>query len=62
MLFREFAESQTFVQLPHQNQAGVRGNARSLKIDPHGSIERELKGLIWFFTYRVLTSEASSAR
>jgi len=45
-----------------QFQASVRGNARSLKIDLQGSIERELKVLVLFLPHRVLTSGASSAR
>ena len=45
-----------------QFQAGVRGNAQSLKINLQGSIEGELKGLVLFLTHRVLTSGAPSAR
>jgi hypothetical protein len=41
VLFDGFAEAQTFVQFPHQNQATVRGNPRSLEIDFQGSIKRE---------------------
>ncbi len=45
MLLDEFTESQTFVQLPHQNQTSVGGDSRSFEIDFQCSIERELKGL-----------------
>src|SRR5262249_1986905 len=44
----EFAESQTFVQLSHENQAAVRGDPRSLKIDPQGAVEGQLTRLAVF--------------
>jgi hypothetical protein len=62
MLSDEFAQTQTFVQPPHKNQATARGDPQSLEIDLQGSIEGELKGLVLFLTHRVLTSGASSAR
>lgn len=37
------SQTQTFVQLSHQNQATVRRDSRSLEIDLQGSIKRELK-------------------
>jgi len=52
MLLDEFAESETFVQLPHQNQATIGRDSRSLEIDLQGSIERELKGLVLFLPPR----------
>jgi len=45
MLCDEFALSQTFAQLPHQDQAAIRSNPRSLEIDLQRGVERELKGL-----------------
>ena len=47
----EFAEAQTFVQLAHQNQTTIGGDARSLKIDPEGGVERELKRRVLFLTH-----------
>jgi hypothetical protein len=44
----EIAEAQTFIQLAHQNEAAVGGDARSLEIDLQRGIEGELKGLILF--------------
>jgi hypothetical protein len=46
----ESAESQSFVQLPHQTQPGVRGDSRPLGIQLQGSVERELKWLVLFLT------------
>jgi len=43
VLLDEFAESQTLVQLPHQNQSPVGSHPRSLKRDPQKPVERELK-------------------
>jgi hypothetical protein len=51
VLFDQFTQTQTFIQLPHQNQATVRGDARSLEIDLQGAVERELKGLVLFLTH-----------
>jgi len=42
----EITEAQTFVQLAHQNQATIRGDARSLEIDLQRSVEQELEWLI----------------
>jgi hypothetical protein len=39
VLFDEFAEAQTFVQLPHQNPATIGGDPRSPEIDLRCSIE-----------------------
>jgi len=50
VLLDEFAESQTFVQLPHQDQATIGSHSRSLEINLQGSIERELKGLVLLLT------------
>jgi hypothetical protein len=52
----EVAQTQALDQFPHQNQASVRGNARSLQVDLQGRFERELKGLILALTYWVWTS------
>jgi hypothetical protein len=60
--FDQFTQTETLVQLPHQNQATVGGDPRPLEIDLQGSVEGELKGLVLFLTHRVLTSGASSAR
>ena len=45
MLRDDRLQSEAFVQLTHQNQAGVGGDARPLKRDLQKSVERELKGL-----------------
>ena len=37
-------KAKTFIQLTHQNQAGVGGDARPLKRDLQKPVERELKG------------------
>src|SRR5260370_26203377 len=58
LLLDKFTESQALVQLPHQNQTTVRGDARSLEIHLQRSVERELKGLILFLTHWVLASGA----
>ena len=41
----QFAEAQPFIQLAHQNEAPVGGDARSLEIDLQRSVKRELKWL-----------------
>ena len=46
-------QAEAFIQLADQNQAGVRGDARSLKRDLQKPVERELKGLGFFLTHRV---------
>src|SRR6266849_2693843 len=56
VLLDEFAETQPLVQLPDQNQTSVGSDSRPLKIDPQGSVERELKGLILALTHWVSTS------
>ena len=50
VLFNEFAELQTFVQLTHQQEAAIGGDPRSLEIDVQRGIKRELKCLILFLT------------
>jgi hypothetical protein len=62
VLVGEFAESLTFVQLPHQNQATIGSHSRSLEINLQGSIERELKGLVLLLTQWVWTSKACRLR
>lgn len=51
MPFDECTESQTFVRLPHEDQASVGGNPRSLEIGLQRDIERELKGLLLSLTH-----------
>ena len=46
-------QPEAFVQLADQNQAGVRGDARSLKRDLQKPVEGELKRLGFFLTHRV---------
>ena len=60
VLFDQIAETQPLVQLPHQNQAAIGSDPRSLEIDLQGGVERQLKGLILFFTHWVSSSGASS--
>ena len=42
----ESLQPQTFIQLAHQNETGVGGDARSLERDLQEAIERELKRLV----------------
>jgi hypothetical protein len=44
--FDQFTQTQTLVQLAHQNQATIRRNSRSLEIDLQRAVERELKWLV----------------
>jgi hypothetical protein len=60
MFLDELLQTQSLIQLAHQNQATVGSHSRSLEIDLQGSIERELKGLILFLTHGVCTSRAVS--
>jgi hypothetical protein len=46
-------QPEAFVQFADQNQAGIRGDARSLKRNLQKPVERELKGLGFFLTHRV---------
>ena len=46
VLCDERLQAQAFIQLAHQNEAGVRGDARSLERDLQEAIERELKRLM----------------
>lgn len=62
VLFDEFAESQTFIQLPHQKQAAIRSDSRSLEIHLQGAVEGKLKGLVLFLTHGVWTWGAASSR
>jgi hypothetical protein len=62
VLVGEFAESLTFVQLPHQNQATIGSDSRSLEIDLQRGIEREQKWLVLFLTQWVWTSKACRLR
>ena len=54
--FDEFAEAQPFIQLPHQEQAAVRSDPRTLEVDLQRAVERELKGLFLCLTHRRATS------
>ena len=62
VLFAEFAESQSSVKLPNQNQTSIRGDPRSLEIDLQRGIERELKGLALALTRWVWPSSVPSSR
>ena len=42
----ECLQPQAYIQLAHQNEAGVRGDARSLERDFQEALERELKRLM----------------
>ena len=50
MLFDELSQAEPFVQLPHQNQATVGGERRSLGIDLRSGVEGKLKRRILFLT------------
>ena len=50
------AQTEPFVQLPHQDQAAIGSHPGSLKGDAQKPVERELKGLILALTYWVSTS------
>ena len=56
MLVDQLAQSEPLVQFPNENQATIRGDARSLEIDFEKSVEGELKRLVFFFTHWVLAS------
>jgi len=56
VLSDQIAEAQPLVQLPHQDQAAVGGDPRSLEIDLQSSVEGQLKGLVLFVTHWVWTS------
>jgi hypothetical protein len=49
--FDQVTQTQTLVQLAHQNQATIRRNSRSLEIDFERAIERELKWLVFYLTH-----------
>ena len=61
MPFDEFAETQPFIQLTHQEQAAVRSHPRTLEFDPQGAVERELKGLFLRLTHRLSSSAPPQA-
>jgi hypothetical protein len=46
-------QPEAFIQLADQNQAGVGGDARSLKRDLQEAVEGELERLGFFLTHRV---------
>jgi hypothetical protein len=52
----ERTQSQTFIQLAHQQQTAVGGDARTLEINFQRRVKRELKGLILFLTHWVEAS------
>ena len=54
----ECLQPETFIQLAHQNEAGVGGDARTLERDLEEAVERELKWLVSFFTHWVSPSVA----
>jgi hypothetical protein len=49
-------QAQTLIQLAHQKQTTVGGNARTLEINFQRRVKRELKGLILFLTHWVEAS------
>ncbi len=53
MLGDDSLQPEAFVQLTDQNEAGVRGDARSLKGDLQKAVEGELERLGFFLTQRV---------
>ena len=54
----ECRQPQPFIQLAHQNETGVGGDARPLECDLQKAIERELKRLVLSCTHRVSPSVA----
>ena len=50
MLFDELSQAEPFVQLPHQNQAAVGGERRSVEVDLQSRVEGKLKRRILFLT------------
>ena len=58
MLGDECRQPQAFIQLAHQKETGVGGDARPLECDLQKAIERELKRLVLSFTHRVSPSVA----
>jgi hypothetical protein len=46
MLLDQFSQSESLVELAHQDQAAVGSDARALKIDLEGGVEGELKRLL----------------
>jgi hypothetical protein len=55
-------QPEAFIEFADQNQARIRGDARSLKRDLQQPVERELKGLVLQFTHWVSPSVAVSSR
>ena len=53
MLGDDGLQTEAFIQRSRQNQAGVGGDARSLKRDPQKAVECELKWRAFFLTHRV---------
>jgi len=62
MLFRQFSEPESLVELAHQDQAAVGSTAGTLEIDLERGVEGELEWRILFLTQRVWTSKAASSR
>jgi len=60
MLVDQLAQSEPLVQFPNENQATIRGDARSLEIDFEKSVEGELKTTC--FLFHPSTSPAQSFR
>ena len=58
MLTDDRLQPEAFIQLADQNEAGVRGDARTLKRDLQEPIESELERLGFFLTHRVFPSVA----
>jgi len=59
MFFNQHSEPKPLVQLAHQDQATVRGDAATLEIDLERGVEGGLKWLILYLTRCVLISGAS---
>ena len=62
MLRDECPQPQAFIQLAHQNETGIGGDARPLERDLQKTIECELKGLGLSFTHWVSPSVAGFLR
>jgi hypothetical protein len=55
----ELAQSETFIQLPNQQQASVGGDLRSLEIRLQRGTKREAKRLILYLTHWMEASAAA---
>jgi hypothetical protein len=62
VLSDQSSEPESLVEFAHQDQAAVRSDPGTLEIDLERGLAGEMKGLILYPTYWVLTSGASSSR